>query len=513
MSKLRLIPLPLKGVDARASTGVDPETLSYAEQVRSTNQDIAHLSTNSLALTSPSGNVQVARNIIQAFFSAPGGPDQNRLYIFTNAGLWISTVPLTGWSSLETGYGLTALATPGGSTYARFAIANSSHKLAWTATRATTPLTVRILDGQTGTITPITPAYSADHLIAFNHRIVIANTVEAGVRNAARIRWSANRNFTDWSGVGSGFMEVGSNLSSGAIRALVTYDQFALVSLENEIIELIPTNSLFPVFEEGNHYIGTPIVAAQTWQVLNHVAYFVGPDSIYAWDHNKFTAIGRPIERLLKPYLDPVRAITMQAIAYPARNEYHVLHNEGVRAGTSGAGIFIYDITADRWFADTVPAGSVSAIGRVSTLYQDSSYVRSTGVTPQEFTMRTNSFDTIGFEETPATYPVSMPVGLMNTQDILAVDRNEQPALNAKNECLALYFYTRPGQTLTIGYSVNGGVSYSAGVNVTANSEGLGKFPVQVSFSRIRFSFRAVSSYFYLTAAFQMEYEPMGDTY
>lgn len=514
MSKWRLLPLPQKGIDARASMQAPQDSFAYSQQIRNYNQDIQHLTDNNSTLPSPSNNVGTARNLVQFFMSPPGGPDQNRLIMFTTQGAWMANNALSTWAQLEA-YAMSSITIFAGAvTYGRYAWANSGHKLCWTCTRTSTPTVVRVYDGTT--VTTIAQQYAAEHMIAFNHRIVIANTVETGVRNAARVRWCANRNFTDWSGTGSGFMEVGSNVSSGAIRALVNYDDFALLSLENEIIELVPTNSLFPVFEEGTHYNGTPIMSSQTWQVMNHIAFFLGADTVYAWDRSKFTPIGRPIEPLLKPLLQPLRsAFGMQGIAYPARGEYHLLASEGTRAGTSTAMIFIYDVNADRWFLDVPPA--VSTIGRVSVQYQEQAYVQPlvNVAAPQEFTMRTNGFDTIGMEERAVNYPTSSPppTGLIDTQDIYALDLQDQPSPNAKNDLLAFYFQAKPGQSYTVACSIDSGVTWIGAAVVVVNADGLGKFSFRMAFRKIRFRLQAVADYFNVTGVFQLEYDQAGENY
>jgi hypothetical protein len=504
MSRRRISPLPMKGIDARASFGVSQDTLAYAEQVRGRTNAITHISNNQLFTTSASGTgAERARNLVQFFKSPPGGTSENVLMVFTNNGVYklLSRGPDV-WSVIESGLALPAIAVPGGTTYQRFAIANSAHKLVWTS--ASGSLRVRVFDGNA--VTPIAQAYSSDHLIAFNHRILIAATIESGVFNGARIRWCANRNFNDWTGLSSGFLEVGSNLSSGSIRAMVNYDEQALVSLENELIEIVPTGSLFPVFEEGTHHIGMSIAGPHTWQVHNHVAFFLGPDSVYAWDRSKFIPIGRPIEPLLRQFLDPIRVQTMQGMVLQARGEYHLLINEGTLTGTTTGRVFIYDIESDRWFHDF--GLDVSAIGKITTTYQPAGYLTPLPNISPEFTLAADAFDRVGFEEHTST----TPVGLAETQDFFAFDANQQPSVNAKNDFLALYFQTLPNAVVNVGYSINGGTSFVGGL-VTANSEGYASFTRRVGFSKIRFRFVGVENYLHITGPLEMEYEGAGDTY
>jgi hypothetical protein len=282
------------------------------------------------------------------------------------------------------------------------------------------------------------------------------------------------------------------------------FDETAVISLENEIIELSPTGSLFPVFEEGNHFAGVSVYSPESWQVFNHVAFFLGPDTVYAWDRNRFLPIGRPIEKLLLPYLHPSRMRSMQSIILPARGEYHLLLSGGASEGDSESILLVFDINEGRWFHDTMP--SCRSIGRVLSVKQENGYFLGSDNFSREFSLRADGVDLIGVEEGTSL----TPVGRFDTQDFLPLNSKGEPTINGKNTFLALYFHSTPSSTITVGVSVDKGVTFTTRT-VTVDVNGVGAYFETIAFSLIRFTFRGLGARLSVSGPLEFDYELSGE--
>lgn len=509
MARRRLIPLPSKGIDARQGLDVSPETWSFASNVR---QSEGNVETRSWYL--PAGTALatpgIPRNIVQ-MFGAPAGSDFNKLVMLTTtkAAVRANGSPFA-WSNLETGYSLNGI----GSLpyYPRFAVVNSRHQLAWTCAQAATPIKVRIYDGTT--VTSITPNYSARYMIAFNNRLVLGDTMESSTRNSSRLRWCVNGNFTDWAGTGSGFLDVGSHASSGRILGLFNFGAIGIIALEHEVIELLPTRSLFPVFELGTHHRIPTVMAPRTWQTYLHLAFYVGADTVWAWDGSRATDIGKPISRLLAPLIDIVSvAYSLQAALLPSRGEYHLLATAGSGESQPYARLFVYDLKADRWFIDEVD--TMRAIGPLLFIDQTDRYNIVSMQTTNEWMIGVTEGAQLQ-QETDSTF-TSMPTPpdvILTTQNYLAVNKDGQPSTNAKNELVNVYFRTVPNRAVVAGYSIDKGATFTT-QTVTADSEGVARFSATGAFSTVQLYFRRVAgtAAMQLTGPIEIEYEYIGEVY
>lgn len=514
MSNKRFINLPLAGIDARQGLNVNPESVSEAVNVRAVEEDLRDYTYMDQYKPGPTLDAHMGRNLVQMFMSPPGGADRNRLIQLTSNGAYEFNNTTSAWTTLETGYAIGVLPIPGGgSALARFSVANTQHKLVWTMAPASSDIRVRIYDGTT--VTPIAQNYSARHLIALNNRIVLADTMENGVRNSSRLRWCVNRNFQDWTGLGSGFLDVGSQNSSGRILALNNFGPHAILSLEREFIELVSTGSLFPVFQLGDHFSVPPVVAPRSWQTLNDVAFYLGPDSVYAWSRGqKSERIGKPIERLLAPYMVPERMDTIQSVLLAGRDEYRLLMTSGSFEGTPTAKVFIFDAKAGRWFVEELADLNVISKAIVIRQGNESFYCPVAPPGMMEYVIGTGVRDAL-YVEKLTNFLRSDPRPYFTTQDILAIDSQGAPDVNARNELINLYFRTQPGATVNVLYSTDRGTTYTTR-SVTTNSEGLGIISCQVPFSTIRFRFQGthIQTYpFTIAGPIMLEWDQIGTNY
>ena len=508
----RVIPLPTKGIDAR-STFAGPDTWQYAVNVRQSEADTRTVSylTSAGAAGTISGK---PRNLMQVF-AAPSGVangDVNKLLMLTTASSYVYNNVTATWNNIEGAYNLTGYGTR--PIYPRFAVANSRHQVAWTCAEATPPIPVRIFAPATNGIAVIVPAYSARYMIAFNNRLVLGDTMESGVRNSSRLRWCVNGNFTDWTGLGSGFLDVGSHLSSGRIQSLNLMDDIAVVALEHEFIELLPTNSLFPVFQLGTHHRGPMMIAPRSWQVYNDTAFFLGADGVWAWNRSSLTKIGKPVERLMAGFIDIISAMSIQGVLLQGRGEYHLLLSSGTTEGQPYARDFIYDIKADRWFLDEV---SSLAVLTDATLTYGDDYVNLGGFTRGLEQIYGAGETGVLLQERDTAFAATMltpPDVILITNDYYAVDTQGNPSPNARNELINFYFHSTPNTQVVAGYSTDHGLTTST-ITVTTNADGVGIVSAQVPFTTILFYFRRVGGQgqFKLTGAIEMEYEYVGETY
>lgn len=246
----------------------------------------------------------------------------------------------------------------------------------------------------------------------------------------------------------------------------------------------------------------------------NHIAFFLGPDNVYAWDRSSFKAIGDPIVKSLKPYLDPYRMMTIQGLVLPARGEYYLLMASGVDEGASQALMFIYDLKADRWFTDIYSGRT--ALGKITQTLAPAFFNARQYDDSMEYLVAADNVDRVYLEKSyqdTETVPVA-DTGF-TTQDFFALNSQDIPDMNAKNELLSLIFRTHPLTKVNVAVSIDKGVSFIGSIAVTANAQGIAMYNFIVTFSHIRFTFGQRTGEFPLMieGPLAVEWERVGDTF
>ena len=217
--------------------------------------------------------------------------------------------------------------------------------------------------------------------------------------------------------------------------------------------------------------------------------------------------------QIIETYLDPYRMITIQGLVLPARGEYYLLMSSEGDEGANNSLVFIYDLKSDRWFTDTYVG--ISAIGKINQTLAPSFFSPRQHESP-EFIVAGDTVDHVYLEKSyQDTETVTTANVGFTTQDFFALNSQDVPDMNAKNEFLALTFRTHPLTTLNVSLSIDKGMSYIGPMVVTANAQGLALYNFMVSFSHIRFTFSQRTTQFPLMVEgpLSMEWERSGDTY
>lgn len=150
---------------------------------------------------------------------------------------------------------------------------------------------LRRYDGTT--ISNLTNAVAAKYLTSDDARLVLAHTKESGTIIPHRIRWTVRGDMTDFSGLGSGFLDLSDTpdhiKNLGSIQGqLVVYKE------RNIYVGQLTGNVFLP------YYFGDPKVAGTGLRCPHSLAsdgerhFFVGTDDIYMFDTVSLKSITQP---------------------------------------------------------------------------------------------------------------------------------------------------------------------------------------------------------------------------
>lgn len=364
----------------------------------------------------------------------------------------------------------------------RWSIVNTQDIVAWTRLG----VNARQYDGTafSNLITSGTN-HSAKFLLAFNDRIVSGHTNIAGAVDPVQIRWCVNGNVNDWSGLGSGVLEIVETSNMPLTGAFVLGER-AYLTKEREIIELIATGELSPVFRTENRVFGTGMLGTHSWAAAEFSAFFLGPDDVYEFDGGRMRSLGSPIYNTMLPFIDyNTIGDKAQGEIRPADSEYHILIEPY---------IFIYDYRRDRWFWDTreyVRAIGRYTVGTVLTTDVDQSTFMVAGMqdartlrfTPTVFSFDNNDIDS--YFETRDYYAQEFSTG---RNGIIVVDSQWR-----QNTLFGFRFQGTPDTTFEIGMSRDRATNWEI-VLAQTNSDGLGIAYFTEPFQKIRFRVRSIGT-------------------
>lgn len=181
----------------------------------------------------------------------------------------------------------------------------------------------------------------------YNNRLVAMNTVEAGKSWSNRIRWPINLNHTDWTGSGSGFLDL-YEPEQEPIQGGRVLGNRLVVFREHSITDVIATGTLTPVFrsEQRTANVGCPFPF--TIDSNGIVIFFLGNDgNMWAWNGTQLSSIGDPIYKSLEQVIDLKAAGYYFGRVYPYGNEYWLW--------LGGPNVFIFDFLQARWLLDYFP--------------------------------------------------------------------------------------------------------------------------------------------------------------
>lgn len=155
---------------------------------------------------------------------------------------------------------------------------------------------IQTWDGTTWANLGGSPPSSAKTIVPFYSRLVLANTKESGTWYPSRIRWSTVTDMTDWTGTGSGAIDVLD--TPDEITRMVRLGDRVFVFKETSIWELyyVGGSDIFKVRQISDS-IGCQ--AGKTVITLGSYLIFVGTDNVYKFDGATFTPIGKNVHPLI----------------------------------------------------------------------------------------------------------------------------------------------------------------------------------------------------------------------
>ncbi len=377
--------------------------------------------------------------------------------------------------------------------YLRFSIVNTQGISAWSQGVDN----IRQWDGTT--VSDLITAgtnHSAKALIAFNERIVSIYPTVVGTTHPTQIRWSVNGNVNDWTGTGSGVLEVidsGSPFSQFPLVTGFVLGDRAYLAKQRELIELIATGTLNPVFGTQPRVSGMGILAPHSVGLAEQFAFWLGPDDVYMWDGSTLTAVGDRVYNTICAHIDYQALDQIQGTVYTPDSQYWLVVPPY---------IFIYDYRRDIW--DWDDAQNFAAIG-VYNVSKPPSALFTGDIDKSEFLVVGDPLCQTTRVDFQANSWLGNPIdSYFETKDYTAEELIKSTlgggwhvTLWDLNSLREVRFQSIPGNTVEVAISLDRGVNWMDVQNVLVNSFGMGVAWFQRPFSQIRFRFRrnSVDSY------------------
>jgi len=133
-----------------------------------------------------------------------------------------------------------------------------------------------------------------------------------------------NGNVNDWSGTGSGALEIIETSQDPLITGFVLGDR-AFLAKRRELIELIWTGTLSPVFGTLSRVRGMGVLAPHSVGLAEQVAFWLGPDDIYMFDGSTLTAVGERVYNTITSLIDYNNLDVIQGAVYTPDSQYHLV--------------------------------------------------------------------------------------------------------------------------------------------------------------------------------------------
>jgi hypothetical protein len=365
---------------------------------------------------------------------------------------------------------------------------------------------LRYWDGTTfGALITSGTNHAARIVLSFNNRIVTGRVTIAGIEHGTQIRWSVNGDYSDWAGIGSGTLEIIETSNRLLVAGTVLGGRCYLFR-NNEIIELIATGSLSPVFVPEPRIAGVGCFATHSMATGDIYAFWLGPDEVYQWDGAQLKAVGGRTYHTISALVDYQNLDQIQGAVYVPDSQYWLLVPPY---------IFVYDYRRDIWYWDDAQA--FQAIGRYTI---GAGLTLSGDIDSSQFIVIGNSgTQTIRSDPSVNTFlgaPIDayfetgdkLPLGKFGRQYEISYDR--------LNSVYRVWFRGTPGEIVEVGVSVDKGVSYAFTAQpttqvVTVNATGVGIAFFVLPWGTIRLRLRSqAGSVYSIQGALQIEGDEAG---
>lgn len=331
--------------------------------------------------------------------------------------------------------------------------------------------------------------FACDVLVQFNNRLIGVRPTVAGVLHPTQIRWCVNGDYSDWSGTGSGVLEVVETSNDAIVTGAVLGDHCYLFRRREEIVEIIATGSLSPVFRTQTAVPNVGCLAPYTLANADVFLFWYGPDEIYQWDGSQLRAIGGNIYHTINRIFDFSQLKAAQATVNIPDNQYILLIPPN--------NIFIYDYRRERWDWDVLPA-SIYTVGTFSVgqLVFSDDMDRSEFVVVADDAVRTIRRPSLGGPLDWVGIPIT---NSFETKDFTTLDttqRQVQVSYDRMNTLWRVWFHGTPEEVVTVSMSRDKGISFVGQQDVTVNAQGVGIAFFNEPFSLMRLRFQGESTGF-----------------
>lgn len=182
------------------------------------------------------------------------------------------------------------------------------------------------LDFETYIIQKVDGAPGAKHLTVFGNRVVATATNTSGDFYPSRIQWSVKNDYTDWTGIGSGFEDLygaPGGVVDESMKTIPITDEAAFIIRATTIWQMSESGVAIAPFRFSRIFrVGSP--ARESIVETPRGIVFINEKSVYTVSIGIFQDIGlRIIKRLIEDFGDIRGAY---GIYDPIRDEYRVAH-------------------------------------------------------------------------------------------------------------------------------------------------------------------------------------------
>ena len=198
-------------------------------------------------------------------------------------------------------------------------------------------------DGVGTTLTEIADSQPAKHVRSFGAYVLLLSPVDSGNEVSQRIRWSVPGNLNDWTGPGSGFLDLVD--TPDPIMNGLMYGGSFIVYKRNSVIILDIVGSGASTFRVTSSYTKAGMISSRGLVDLGDSHIFLGHDNFY-----RFT--GSPH---LEPIGDPIWQIIQEKGDWIKMEQAHAVHDVYNHKAVfyipleEGWGVFNYDYKLEIW--------------------------------------------------------------------------------------------------------------------------------------------------------------------
>lgn len=384
----------------------------------------------------------------------------------------------------------------------RFSIANGTDSTygavaAWSQGKDN----IRYYDGSTfGSLITSGTNHAARTLLPFNNRIVSVRPFVAGVDQKTQIRWCVNGDFADWFGTGSGTLEVVETSNQPLTGGCVIGGR-CFLTRAREVVELIATGSLSPVFIPEPRVPGVGCIATHSIATGDIFAFWLGPDEIYQFDGSQVKAVGGRMYNTITQFVDYENLDLVQGVVYEPDSQYWFLVPPYV---------FVYDYRRDIW--DWDDSRDFVALGRFTV-----ADVFTADIDHSEFIVLGDAaVQTIRSDPSINTFLGASIDSYFETKDNLPLDqvgRQVGISYDKYNTVWRVWFRGTPGEVVECAVSNDKGLTYPPNYVqiVTVNAAGVGIFFSDVAWGVLRVRLRSQGgSEYSIQGGIMVEYTEAG---